>query len=72
MRAVQLEVPYLIHILNNVMTFINTHQTLISFDLFQARPRHPRTAATAAVEKRLCETGQGEAAKHAVEGNLWR
>lgn len=31
MRAVQLKVPYLIHILDNVMTFINTHQTLISF-----------------------------------------
>ena len=25
MRAVQLEAPYLIHILDNVMTFINTH-----------------------------------------------
>lgn len=31
MRAVQLEAPYLIHILENVMTLINTHQTLISF-----------------------------------------
>jgi hypothetical protein len=31
MRAVQLEAPYLIHILDNVMTFINTHQTLIGF-----------------------------------------
>jgi hypothetical protein len=30
-RAVQLEPPCLIHILDNVMTFINTHQTLISF-----------------------------------------
>jgi hypothetical protein len=30
-RAIQLEAPYLIHILDNVMTFINTHQTLISF-----------------------------------------
>jgi hypothetical protein len=31
MRTVQLEAPYLIHILDNVMTFINTHQTLIGF-----------------------------------------
>jgi hypothetical protein len=31
MRAVQLEAPYLIHILDNVMTSINTHQTLIGF-----------------------------------------
>ena len=31
MRAVQLEAPYLIHILDNVMTFINTHRTLIGF-----------------------------------------
>lgn len=31
MRAVQLEAPYLIYILDNVMTFINTHQTPTSF-----------------------------------------
>jgi hypothetical protein len=31
MRTIQLEVPYLIHILDNVMTFINTRQALIGF-----------------------------------------